>query len=363
MLDAGSLACPRDRIRRRTAAIWRAWSCPVPVGWWPPAMSVEPYRLSTPTVLVVEPVSVFLRELLASGRSAATLRSYGMDLLRWWRFLDAVDVGWDRATRAEARDFSCWIQLTVKQRRQTTAAACGDAGRSAVAGAPNPVTGQARAGDGYAPATVAHSETVLRRLLRLPPGRRHRPDPEPVPAGCVPPVAAGARAPQPDGGVDAASGWGGTGRRCRGGSRGRSPMSWFNELFAALASNRDRALVAFWISTGARAVGAAGGAAVRRRSGRAADQRGAQGLPRRAAGAGIGGRVRLAAAVSAGAARRGSPGPHAAGVVDAAPAAAAADLPRGAPDVRAGQRRRSARTGRCTTCGTARRPGWPATRS
>ena len=56
---------------------------------------------------------MFLRELLAAGRSAATLRSYGMDLL-WWRFLHVVDVGWDRATRVEARDFSCWIQLTVK---------------------------------------------------------------------------------------------------------------------------------------------------------------------------------------------------------------------------------------------------------
>ena len=65
----------------------------------------------------MEPVAVFLRELLAAGRSAATLRSYGMDLLRWWRFLDAVDVGWDRASRVEARDFSCWIQLTVKQRQ------------------------------------------------------------------------------------------------------------------------------------------------------------------------------------------------------------------------------------------------------
>ncbi|MEU9213958.1 site-specific integrase [Streptomyces sp. NPDC048415] len=30
------------------------------------------------------------------------------------------------------------------------------------------------------------------------------------------------------------------------------PDGWFNELFAALPPNRDRALVAFWISTGAR---------------------------------------------------------------------------------------------------------------
>jgi len=31
------------------------------------------------------------------------------------------------------------------------------------------------------------------------------------------------------------------------------PDNWFSQLFAALSSNRDRALVAFWVSTGVRA--------------------------------------------------------------------------------------------------------------
>jgi hypothetical protein len=48
-------------------------------------------------------VAVFLRELPAAGRSTATLRSYGMDLLRWWRFLRAVDVVWEWATRLDDR--------------------------------------------------------------------------------------------------------------------------------------------------------------------------------------------------------------------------------------------------------------------
>ena len=63
----------------------------------------EPYRIVEPGGEVVEPVSVFLRDLLASGKSESTLRSYSVDLLRWWRFLDAVGVEWDRASRAEAR--------------------------------------------------------------------------------------------------------------------------------------------------------------------------------------------------------------------------------------------------------------------
>jgi hypothetical protein len=80
----------------------------------------EPYRIVGPGGEVVEPVSVFLRDLLVSGRSESTLRSYSVDLLRWWWFLDAVSVEWDRASRAEARDFSCGIQLTAKQRLQTS---------------------------------------------------------------------------------------------------------------------------------------------------------------------------------------------------------------------------------------------------
>ncbi|MFJ5103970.1 hypothetical protein [Streptomyces sp. NPDC088554] len=61
----------------------------------------EPYRLVDGDGVVVEPVAVFFQELLAAGKAAATVRSYGMDLLRWWRFLLAVDVPWHRATRLD----------------------------------------------------------------------------------------------------------------------------------------------------------------------------------------------------------------------------------------------------------------------
>ena len=70
---------------------------------------------------------------------------------------------WDRASRAEARDFSCWIQLTAKQRLQTSRPRAARLS-SRAPGAPNPVTGKPASGDGYAPSTVTHSETVLRRF-------------------------------------------------------------------------------------------------------------------------------------------------------------------------------------------------------
>ena len=76
----------------------------------------EPYRIVDGSAEVVAPVVTYFRELQAGGRSASTLRSYGMDLLRWFRFLSALR-GWDRATRVEARDFGRWLQLAGKPAR------------------------------------------------------------------------------------------------------------------------------------------------------------------------------------------------------------------------------------------------------
>jgi hypothetical protein len=40
-----------------------------------------------------------------------------MDLLRWFRFLWALRIDWDQATRVEARDFCRWLLVTVKPTR------------------------------------------------------------------------------------------------------------------------------------------------------------------------------------------------------------------------------------------------------
>ncbi len=210
----------------------------------------EPYRVVGPGG-AVEPVSVFLRDLLASGKSELSLRSYAVDLLRWWRFLAAVGVEWDRASRAEARDFSCWIQLTAKQRLQTSRPRAARLS-SRAAGSPNPVTGKPGSGDGYAPSTVAHSETVLRRFYDF-----HR-DCGTGPVLNPFPLDASRRRGRPHAHHNPMDEW----RPERTGRYRPTvpkripraiPDDWFNRLFASLGSDRDRALVAFWISTGARA--------------------------------------------------------------------------------------------------------------
>lgn len=201
----------------------------------------EPCRVVDGDGARVEAVSVWFGELQAAGRSASTMRSYGMDLLRWFRFLWAAGVAWDRATRIEARDFSRWLQVSGKQARPHWR------DQDKLAG---PVVGSA--GRPYAASVRAHSETVLRGfydfhrdagtgpILNPFPLQRSRSDRrahahqnpmEPVRnerVGLYRPKVA-SRIPR------------------------SVPDVEFNEIFARLPSHRDRALVAFYVSTGARA--------------------------------------------------------------------------------------------------------------
>jgi site-specific recombinase XerD len=215
--DLGSLTVPAAGALVETGDLW------------------EPYFLSGPGGERVEPVSEFLRDLQAAGRPATTQRSYSLALLRWFRFTWAVNVPWDQATRAEARDFCRHLQIADKPR----------APRAAVV----PVPGKRPASVKYAPSTVAHCETVCRGFydyhleagtgplvnpfLLARPGRassHHNP------VNPFPKQKAGLFRPRVPRRVPK-----------------QIPDEAFNDLFARLPSNRDRALVAFWISTGARA--------------------------------------------------------------------------------------------------------------
>ena len=141
---------------------------------------LEPYVLVDPVGAPVDAAAAFFRDLLAAGRSAATVRSYGMDLLRWFRFLWAAGVPWDRATRAEARDFCRWLQI------------------GGMPGSARPGWRRRRRG-AYAASVRAHSETVLRGFYDFHRDGGQRADHEPVPAGPRAAGGAGERAPQPDG--------------------------------------------------------------------------------------------------------------------------------------------------------------------
>jgi len=187
----------------------------------------------------VEAVSAWFADLQAGDRSVATVRSYGTDLLRWLRFLWAVGVRWERATRSEARDFSRWLVVAGKPAR---------AHWRHPDEPPSPVS----VGSGYAASVRAHSETVLRGFYDFHRDAGSGPVLNPFPldrsrrdrrahahhnplepqrndrSGLYRPTVP-ARVPR------------------------AVPDDEFNEIFARLPSHRDRALVAFYVSTGARA--------------------------------------------------------------------------------------------------------------
>lgn len=50
--------------------------------------------------------------------SPLTCRSYGFDLLRWYRVLWALDVGWEQATEAEAAALVGWLRSARNPQRQ-----------------------------------------------------------------------------------------------------------------------------------------------------------------------------------------------------------------------------------------------------
>jgi integrase len=209
----------------------------------------EPYRLVDPAGEPVLAVSAFLADLQACGRSAATQRSYSLGLLRWFRFLWSVEVPWDQATRVEARDFVRWVQVAGKPERHHWRGREGAAGVRPGVPVPNRVTGKSPPGPGYAAATVAHGETVARTFYDF-----H------LLAGTGPlvnpfPLARAGRAHAHHNPMDRFEGQRAGLFRPRVARRipRQIPDGKFDELFAALGSHRDRALLAFWVSTGARA--------------------------------------------------------------------------------------------------------------
>lgn len=221
----------------------------------------EPCQLLDPFGRPIEPAAVYFKDLMAADCSPLTPRSYGMDLLRWWRYLWAFEIEWDRATREDARDFTLWMKLADKPVRvhwrhrgknPAESPTPSQTGRPAP-GSPNPVTGKPTVGTKYAPTTRAHFETVLRTFydfhLNLNTGsllvnpfplhrdRRsaranahHNPELEhrKQRTGLYRPKVP-KRFPR------------------------RIPEDKYAEVFAGLRSHRDRALLAFWVATGARA--------------------------------------------------------------------------------------------------------------
>ncbi len=150
-------------------------------------------------------------------------------LLRWWRFLAAIEVDWNRAGRVEVRDFVLWMRFVAQPKYSTS----GDAA-------------------GYAPATINHNLAVLKSFYgdRIESGRGPLVNPVPDAEHRQGRRSSAHHNPiQPhDSGQRAA-----LRQRVPDRIPRALPDRLFDALFAVVGCDRDRALLAFYVGTGARA--------------------------------------------------------------------------------------------------------------
>jgi site-specific recombinase XerD len=204
--------------------------------------------LFPPVVLVdaeakpVGPVTLFLRELALSDMSSLTCRSYAFDLLRWFRFIWALDVAWERASSADVAVMVGWMKTARNPQRVMRSGA----GRGAV----NSRTGKTLLGPGYAPRTINHTLSVVSRFYEFHARYGTGAVINPVPAVAERRSVLAHRSP-----LEPAP----TLRRAR--LRQRVPTAapkampdaLWGELFGVMSCDRDRALICMYVSSAARA--------------------------------------------------------------------------------------------------------------
>jgi len=125
-----------------------------------PAEGIVPWLVVDDNGDPVRPVRIFLMDFVAQANGASSVRSYAYALLRWWRWLHAVGVSWDRVTPAEARDLVLWLKQARKRRNSARTSSLKTAGTL------NPITGKYYLDDRYAARTIRHSNAVVRAFYQ-----------------------------------------------------------------------------------------------------------------------------------------------------------------------------------------------------
>ena len=191
----------------------------------------------------VTPITEFLRNLVLSDSGPNTCRSYGNGLLRWFRLLWLLEVNWDKATEAETAILVGWLRSAPNPQRRRSV---GQAGPGTI----NLRTGKASLRSGYAPRTINHALSTVSSFYEFHAHHGRGPITNPVPVSPQRRRALAHRSPLEPKQVPNRA-------RLRQKVPDRPPRSipdaLWDELFAAMVCERDRALMEFYVSSGARA--------------------------------------------------------------------------------------------------------------
>ena len=205
--------------------------------------SLLPFVVLDDSGAEVEPVSQYLKELALGDCSPLTCRSYAYGLLRWFRLLWALEVGWERATESDVAVMVAWLRTAPNPQRRGSPA-------SPTAGSVNLVTGKQKLGPGYAKRTINHALSAVSGFYTHHGHYGRGPVVNPVPSSAERRRALAHLSPlERKPAVGRA--------RLRQKIDSRPPRAihderW-DELFAAMGCERDRALLEFSVSSGARA--------------------------------------------------------------------------------------------------------------
>lgn len=140
--DSGSLVCTHQPIRTE-GLVYRLFDeverdvAAIRLPRWGrvgPAEGVVPWLVFDDVGVAVRPIRRYLTDFSAQDNSAHSVRSYALELLRWWRWLRVLNVQWDKATPAEGRDLVLWMKQATKPRNSARTTS------QATAGTVNPIT-------------------------------------------------------------------------------------------------------------------------------------------------------------------------------------------------------------------------------
>lgn len=193
----------------------------------------------------IEAATTYLRDLALNDCSPLTVRSYGYGLLRWFRLLWLLGVAWEKATEAEVAVLAGWLRTASNPQRQRTQPG------GHMPGSVNLRTGKPTLRAGYAPRTINHALSVVSGFYGFHAHQGNGPVVNPVPISPQRRHALAHRSPlEPRAVVGRA--------RLRQKVSDRPPRSipdrLWDELFDRMGCERDRALLEFYVSSGARAV-------------------------------------------------------------------------------------------------------------